>query len=226
MGGRVTPRAQGTDEQLVAAARAGDEHAAGEVVRRFEWLAIGVASRYYMQGGDLNDLRQEARVGVVKAIRDFRPDSGAPFGAFVRVCIERQVITAVKTAARAKHRPLTFAVTGEVEVDDGELGDVLDLAVAPNTDAGELLADRERALLILRVISDGMSDLERDCIVGFANGESYVDTAQRLGLPVRPRGDQPTKSRSKTIDNALQRARLKIRLALAEADRIALGEAA
>lgn len=51
-----------------------------------------------------------------------------------------------------------------------------------------------------------------------ANGESYNAIAERLGLPIRARTDASRAgyTRCKAIENALSRARAKIRRALAE----------
>ena len=215
-----------TDEQLVTLARHGDEQAMGELARRHDRVLGGIAARYFFAGGDRDDVAQEALIGLYKAVRDFDRAAGIPFGAFAALCIRRQVITAVKTANRIKHRAVTFAVTGPLESETGEFSDVVDMLEAPNADPVELLDGRRRAHLILRVVADDLSDLERDVLVGFANGETYVDTALRLGFPVRPRTDHPTRARSKTVDNAIQRARRKIELALLEDERLPLGAAA
>lgn len=229
MEGRVTSRAQGTDEQLVALARAGDGYAADELVRRYEWLTHGKARQFFFAGADRDDVIQEAQVGLVKAIRDYRPSVGSPFGAFARTCVERQIITGVKAHARVKHQPLTLAMRGTVENNHGESFDIVDLAEAANTDALEQLEDRRRALLILRVVRDDLTPIERASVIGRANGESYLETEQRLrtdGIDKRFGWQRAQATEVKVVDNALQRARVKINRALREDDRPPLGAAA
>ena len=81
----------------------------GELLRRHEGLVLSVARRYFVPGGDQEDVRQQAMIGFWKAVRDYSDSAGAAFPSFARTCMQRQVITAVKAANRMKHSPLTEA---------------------------------------------------------------------------------------------------------------------
>lgn len=95
------------DEALVAAFQGQrDRDAVNELLRRHEGLIVSVARRYFVPGGDQEDVRQQAMIGFWKAVRDFATDAGATFPSFARTCMQRQVITAVKAANRMKHSPL------------------------------------------------------------------------------------------------------------------------
>lgn len=96
------------DDTLVSAFQdARDRDAVGELLRRHEGLVLSVARRYFVPGGDHEDVRQQAMIGFWKAVRDYSDDAGAAFPSFARTCMKRQVITAVKAANRMKHSPLT-----------------------------------------------------------------------------------------------------------------------
>ena len=98
------------DDVLVASfQRDRDRDAVGELLRRHEGLVVSVARRYYVPGGDHEDVRQQAMIGFWKAVRDYSDSAGAAFPSFARTCMQRQVITAVKAANRMKHSPLTEA---------------------------------------------------------------------------------------------------------------------
>ncbi len=98
------------DETLVAAfQRDRDRDAVGELLRRHEGLVLSVARKYFVPGGDHQDVRQQAMIGFWKAVRDYSESAGAAFPSFARTCMQRQVITAVKAANRMKHAPLTTA---------------------------------------------------------------------------------------------------------------------
>lgn len=86
-----------------------DRDAVNELLRRHEGLVLSVARRYFVPGGDHEDVRQQAMIGFWKAVRDYSQDAGAAFPSFARTCMQRQVITAVKAANRMKHAPLTEA---------------------------------------------------------------------------------------------------------------------
>lgn len=105
---RTGALADATDDALVVAfQRARDRDAVNELLRRHEGLVLSVARRYFVPGGDHEDVRQQAMIGFWKAVRDFSTTAGAGFPSFARTCMQRQVITAVKAANRMKHAPLT-----------------------------------------------------------------------------------------------------------------------
>ena len=98
------------DERLVAAFQdERDREAVNELLRRHEGLIMSVARRYFVPGGDHDDVRQQAMIGFWKAVRDYSGGAGASFPSFARTCMQRQVITAVKAANRMKHSPLNDA---------------------------------------------------------------------------------------------------------------------
>ena len=98
------------DDVLVEAFQRGrDRDAVGELLRRHEGLVVSVARKYFVPGGDQEDVRQQAMIGFWKAVRDYDESAAAAFPSFARTCMQRQVITAVKAANRMKHAPLTEA---------------------------------------------------------------------------------------------------------------------
>ena len=75
-----------------------------------------------MAGADQEDLIQEGMIGVFKAIRDYDEKKGASFRTFAELCIQRQIISAVKGASRMKHAPLNESVSLNRPVSDGDDG--------------------------------------------------------------------------------------------------------
>ena len=71
------------DEHLVASFQINrDKDAVNELLRRHEGLIMSVARRYFVPGGDHEDVRQQAMIGFWKSVRDFTPDAGASFPSF------------------------------------------------------------------------------------------------------------------------------------------------
>lgn len=107
---RAGDLAEVEDDELVASFQTRrDRDAVNELLRRHEGLVMSVARRYFVPGGDHEDVRQQAMIGFWKAVRDYSGTAGAAFPSFARTCMQRQVITAVKAANRMKHTPLTDA---------------------------------------------------------------------------------------------------------------------
>jgi RNA polymerase sporulation-specific sigma factor len=188
-----------TDEKLVARARTGDTVAMEVIVVRYEPVARWVAADFYDPSGDPDDLRQEARIGIVKAVRDYQPGATA-FRHFAFLCCRRQVVTAVMTATRGKHEALTHAVRVSV-IDDGERVDAVDQVEAVNAEPAEILAERDQLRTLVAAIRDDLSPLEREWIIAHVFcGERYSG-----------------RGTAKVADNALQRARRKMLRALKDA---------
>jgi RNA polymerase sporulation-specific sigma factor len=103
--------ASATDLELVAAAQAGDSVAFDRLVDRYRRFVRSRSRGYFIVGGDREDLEQEALIGFYKSVRDFKPELQASFRAFAELCINRQLITAIKTATRKKHQPLNQSVS-------------------------------------------------------------------------------------------------------------------
>lgn len=202
-----------SSEQLARRAQNGDVSAMETLVHRHAHVARIIAARYYLAGGDREDLRQEALVGLWKAIRDYRDGLGSTFDSFGELCIERQVITAIKTANRLKHQPLneaylfSMAVHG-VDGDQMELGDAFD--DNGRGDPYVVIAERDAFRALVTFFAENLSDLELEVLRGRADGESYEETEARL--LAGPDGQRTGRAKAtpvKSVDNAVQRIRRK-----------------
>src|SRR5438874_13345754 len=102
----IVPLVDLEDDDLLDRSRGGDSDSLHVLLERYRRFARSKARGYFLVGADSDDIEQEGMIGLYKAIRDFRPDRQASFRAFAELCITRQIITAIKTATRQKHRPL------------------------------------------------------------------------------------------------------------------------
>ena len=139
-------------------------------------------------------------IGLYKAIRDFRLDKPASFHAFAELCVNRQIITAIKTATRQKHIPLNSYVSLNKPIYDEDsdrtLLDVLSgIQVA---DPEELIISQEEFVDIEAKVLEILSDLEWKVLMYYLDGKSYQEIAKDLHRHI------------KSIDNALQRVKRKL----------------
>jgi RNA polymerase sporulation-specific sigma factor len=195
------PPVSGGDDELVAAARAGDDRALATLLEKYRGFARSKAHSYFLVGADREDIIQEGMIGLYKAIRDFNPELQTSFRAFAELCITRQVITAIKTATRQKHGPLNNYISFSRPVltdDEGErtLGDLLPtLSVS---DPADLVISAERIRALQAHFDTVLSDLEAEVLRLYVDGKSYQEIAEVL------------KRHVKSIDNALQRIKRKL----------------
>jgi RNA polymerase sporulation-specific sigma factor len=190
-----------SDEQLVLAARSGDDQALTALLTKYRAFARVKARSYFLVGADREDIVQEGMIGLYKAIRDFNGDLESSFRSFAELCVTRQIITAIKTATRQKHGPLNNYVSFERPVggeDDGDrvLGDVLPTVAI--SDPADLVISAERIRALQAHFDEVLSDLETEVLRLYVEGKSYQEIAERLQRHV------------KSIDNALQRIKRKL----------------
>lgn len=188
------------DEELVALAKTGDEGAEEFLIRKYKDVVKGKANLYYIVGADREDLMQEGMIGIFKAIKSFENDKQASFYTFANLCINRQIITAIKAAGRLKHLPLNTSISLSNPAEGGDTDQTI----------GELLpsdsgSDPEANLLLketLRIIEGKdhkiLSDLEVIVMAEYMYGKSYFEIGEAIGKS------------PKAVDNAVQRIRKKL----------------
>jgi RNA polymerase sigma-70 factor (ECF subfamily) len=71
----VSAQSPPTDEQLVEATLAGDDHAFAELARRHKGRVFGVASRFAYDGAELEDICQDVFIQAYFKLRQYRHDS-------------------------------------------------------------------------------------------------------------------------------------------------------
>jgi RNA polymerase sporulation-specific sigma factor len=200
-------RVADADDALVLAVRDGDENALDELLTKYRGFARAKARSYFMAGADHEDMVQEGMIGLYKAVRDFNPSLQSSFRAFAELCVTRQMITAIKTAARQKHGPLNNYVSFSRPLSNDEDGDrtLADVLALPEIDDPcELVISAERVRALQNHVDAALSDLEAEVLRLYVDGKSYVEIAEVLQRHV------------KSIDNALQRIKRKLDVHLRE----------
>lgn len=188
-----------TDAALCILSQGGDDRATDRLARRYERIATGAATAYFIPGCERDDVRQEARLGLLTAIATFQPARGVPFEPFARMCVNAHLITALKHARRFKRMVLDEAVRIGVS-ENGYPIEIADLLPSPlSRDPYVIAADKEHLGRLLRRMKS-LSPFERRSVIGLANGLTYAQ--------ISAAGDGEN---MKAIDNAVQRARRKLR---------------
>ena len=190
------------DEELAALASRGGEAAAEHLIQDYKELVKSKAHLYFMLGADRDDIVQEGMIGIFKAIKNYDPSKGASFRTFADLCVNRQIITAIKAAGRQKHAPLNTSLSLDRPVDDEEsprtLGETLSAGTDTDPEAVFLLG--EMAQLLFSHQDSFLSPFERFVLGEMIRGKTYRDIARENGKS------------DKSVDNAIQRIRRKLHL--------------
>ena len=138
-------------------------------------------------------------IGLIKAINDYKPDRGASFKTFAFTCVRRQMLTAVSSSNSQKNTPLNhyISIYGDENSEYMSPLDEIDSGVITNPE--EIMMARLRESDILKTIDMKLSKLEIVVLKEYLTGASYEEIGLRLGKP------------AKSIDNAIQRIRTKLR---------------
>ena len=144
---------------------------------------------------------QEGMIGLFKAIKSFDKEKQNSFKSFANMCIERQLITAIKTSNRQKHMPLNSYLSLNTAAYDNNEEDSVELIDTFNSntieDPLETVMKKEYYEQMQNNIEKNLSKFEKQVLERFIKGESYTVIAKRLDSPV------------KSVDNAIQRIRKK-----------------
>lgn len=192
------------DEKLVLLAQEGDENAEEYLIRKYKDVVRSKAHLYFMVGADGEDIVQEGMIGIFKAIRSYNKSKQASFHTFAEICINRQIITAIKRATRLKHSPLNTSVSLSKPLSETEPDTTLEetLSASSNTDPEALFLLKEDMDYLEGNGAEIFSDLELSVWNEYLKGKSYLQIAEITGKS------------PKAIDNAIQRTKRKLELYL------------
>jgi RNA polymerase sporulation-specific sigma factor len=181
------------DLTLIAKYREGDELACTALLVRYANLINHWVSRIEIGGVDRDDLRQEAYMGLLSAIRSYQPGRNASFRTYASACIANCMKNQFATASTQKAR----FYRAVLPIDDTE-----EKQIPNRMNPEDIFIDGESCAEMQRLFHKHLSNFERNALFGYLSGESYAQIATRLH------------SSPKSVDNALQRARRKLKAVL------------
>ncbi len=197
------------DEELIMQLREGNQEVMDYLMDKYKNLVRSKAKSMYILGADTEDLIQEGMIGLFKAVRDYDFGRDAGFYTFADLCISRQIYTAVQASGRKKHMPLNTYISFYSKVadetgDDGQAVHLENVLESEDKNPEEKLIDRENVEYIEQIIQSQLSSMERQVIDLYLTGMATAEVSRVLGID------------EKSADNALQRAKAKIRKAIKE----------
>lgn len=199
---------QARDEDLVLLAQKGDEGAQEYLLDKYKSLVRAKSRAYFLIGADSEDIIQEGMIGLYKAVRDYNSERNASFRSFAELCINRQMITAIKAATRQKHQPLNSYISLNKPVYEEESEqtymDFLQSSSSALLNPEALLIGQENKSFLEDQMVKSLSSFETRVLVLYLQGRSYFEIANVL------------EKSEKSIDNALQRVKKKLEKFLEE----------
>lgn len=191
------------DFELLSYISENNEEASEVLFEKYHPLINATANRLFCYckntGLEINDLTQEGMLGLNMAITSFDNDKEASFYTYAKKCIERKMISLVVGARRLKHKFLNESLSLELS-DEETKTYIVEKNLEDNSyNPEEILLNTESVEELIKEVSSNLTDFEIQVFELKLNGFEYKEIAEIL--------DKDTKS----IDNALQRIKSKIK---------------
>lgn len=181
---------------LILKARSGDEDSFIQLLSLFEKIIYNICKNYFLPGADKEDLIQFGRIGLLRGVRSFKVGYEQKPKHFITMCIEREIITSVKTYSRKKHKFLNERVTADTllkNIKDDDM-DVEDFINDPNVNIEYELIEKESKIKINKIVNK-LSGIQYNCFSLYLEGYKQKEISKLLNLNI------------KQVDNALYRAK-------------------
>ena len=174
------------DEKLIEQIRLGNSDAFSVLVLRYgEFLKLKICS-FTSDKNQHDDYMQEAILSFFTAVNTF-DDKKSSFRTYLNICVTRTLITLKRRLDRHQdsERPMS--------------NDFEPLLESQDLDPQSVLENREQVDALMEDIKRLLSEFELKALTLYLGGGSYESIAKNL------------KTTAKSVDNALQRVRLKLK---------------
>lgn len=198
-----------SEQELLRRSRAGEATAEEEMLNRYKNMVRSKAAALYLVGADKEDLIQEGMIGLFKAIREYDEEKNNSFAAFAGLCITRQMYSAIKSSNTKKNQPLNNYISidlvqsAEDAEQTGNAAGAYDRMELWQKNPESSLIDKERASQLEEALFVSLSKMERQVLTYYTAGFPYQRIAELMN------------KEPKSVDNALQRIRKKLKTVLA-----------
>ena len=172
----------------------GNEETAAALVRAFMPYIRKRASRVHLVGLAYDDVVQEGLIGLFSAVDGYDSAFGTAFETYAITCIDNHIRSALRREMRKKNIPLndyySFSDSG---------GEQWLAGAEPAISLEDFVIVREEVRDTVKRIHLNLSSFEKDVLALYLEGYSYLAISELLS------------STPKSVDNALQRARRKLK---------------
>lgn len=180
-----------SDEQLLELAQSDEKTAFVILFDRHGDALLKKAQSFCKTPAEKDDYYQEALISFYKAIKTYN-QSKASFRTYFMTCVTNALISAKRSLNKNGENT-------EVTYTEDEQTTALKVATSCENDPQKLVERQETIDSITQKMNTLLSDFERQTLKLYLDGNSYEQIAQKLS------------STEKSVDNALQRVRRKLK---------------
>jgi len=191
------------DYELVSYIKENNEEANNIIYEKYKPIISSTAYKMLKycryNGLEVNDLMQEGYIGLSLAINNFNESMDNTFYTYATTCIERKMISCIIAAGRQKHKILNESVSIEMYDDEDNYVEIQSLLMDNTCNPENIILENEGQLQLIKKIEDKLTDFEVTVFELKISNFSYKEIAEILDKD------------SKSIDNAIQRIKNKIK---------------
>ena len=161
-----------------------DDEARQKLIEHNLRLVAHIAKKYAHSSIDADDLVSIGSIGLIKAVRSYKPESGK-LATYASRCIENEILMALRSSRKTRNEiSLDDPIGSDQEGNEVTLSDVLGTDENLVPDAVELNIESARALRMIAALSDPRERAVLLMRYGLADGVPHPqhEVARRLGI--------------------------------------------
>ncbi|HPB17293.1 MAG: sigma-70 family RNA polymerase sigma factor [Clostridia bacterium] len=190
---------------IIEKAKKGDNSSMDYLLKEYSSLVRKKALGLFLIGADKDDLLQEGMIGLFKAILSYDEKRESSFDTFAALCINRQMFSAIKGANRNKHKLLNEYISIYRDEDQADEKEHMDIAIPDEKFNPEIMVTETESLENLEsIMHERLSSMENKVLDMLIEGHTIAFMSKSL------------EKDAKSIDNAIQRIKSKVRNILKE----------
>lgn len=181
-----------TDNELIELANSGNDDAYSVLVGRYIILVRSCVKSYFSDSHEFDDLMQEGLIGLVNAIKSYDCSCSASFSTFAHLCIDRNIVSAIRKSLRKKQIPSSMLVFID---DEPQLDNRASSQSSINPESRVI--DAESYEQRIKFIFSRLSKTEQKVLKLYLHGKTYEQIAKSLNISTKSVGNALCRIRSK-----------------------------
>lgn len=186
------------DYELINLAKESDDESKNIIIEKYMPLINKMASKMFVfcknNGLEKSDLIQEGMIALTNAIESFDNTKDTIFYTYATACIQRKLISEIIKANRNKNKILNESISY-----DNDKNSIVNFLKDENANPEDIIIDSVDLSNTYKKITKVLTDYENQVFELLINGFKYKEIATML------------EKDEKSIDNAIQRIKLKIK---------------
>lgn len=185
-----------SENELVRKAKQGDDEAFNQLATIYKPYISLISRRYFLIGGDSEDIFQEGLIGMYKAVMSYKEDENVSFKTFALLCINRAIKTSITKSNRQRNKALNESISVDMEMEDEDAWAIL--LISDELSAEEELIKKQKIKFVFQEMNKVLNDTQKQILKMYLLNKKYAEIAEKIGKDV------------KYVDNALTQIKKKL----------------